>query len=212
MENSSQIVTLKESLTKYSATGFFDSIGAIERFFDNIESTIKKLDDNSLLDLHATIGHLEKKSWFTRCLILEEMESRIKLRLGKKFLSVEEFSQHVARPIELAKSQAYEDLQILSAVRSSELTPRLDRNFYKIALSAPDFKKAISYAEEQNDSLGGKYSSGEFARWVGLNGHKELKKFWLTSDEIELVVDGLEDLRSLNDDTEKIDELLKKFI
>ncbi len=161
-----QIILLQKEISTFEQGKFFHSLTAIENFFNKIDSALRELEDEQLLDFFSLVNHIGNKSWFTRCLILEEIEKRAKEKLGKKVLSKGEFEANVAKPIDIAKTTAYEDLQILRSVRALGLEPRLDRDFYKVAFQAPDFKKAVEYAEEQMDSLGGKYTTREFRRWI----------------------------------------------
>ncbi len=202
MDKATQLITLQEqNLSSFDDSKFFHSLTLIDNFFNNIDDAIKKLDDDNLLQLFSAVNQMGNRTWFTRCLILEEIENRTKESLQKKTLSRTEFETGVAKAVDLARSTAYEDLQILKAVRASGLTPRLDRAFYKTALLAPNFKEAIEYAEEQHDSLGGKYSSRNFSRWVAMkNGEgekdplNESLSFELSKVELNVLINALSNL------------------
>jgi hypothetical protein len=155
-------------VTSFSESSFIGSLDAIENFFETIEGTVSNLSDEQLLNLFGLVDELGTRSWSTRALVLEEIENRTKKLLNKDSLSKAEFGEHVAKVVNIAKSTAYEDIHILKSVRASGLKPRLDRTFYKIALGAPNFKEAVEHAEEEYDSLGGKYSTREFEHWVGV--------------------------------------------
>lgn len=160
------IVLQTQTLTNFDDSSFFSSLDAIDNFFGSIDNAVKKLQDDQLLNLFTLVNQLGNRAWITRAIIIEEIENRTKFMLNKEKLSKEEFIEHVAKVIDIAKSTAYEDLQILRFMRDAGTEPRLDRTFYKLALSSPDFNKAVAHAEEESDSLGGKYTTKQFARWV----------------------------------------------
>lgn len=188
------IVLQTQTLPTFNDSSFFHSLDAIDDFFGSIDGAVKNLQDDQLLNLFTLVNQFGNRAWITRATIIEEIENRTKTLLHKEKLSKEEFDQHVARALDVAKSTAYEDLQILGLMRETNTDPRLDRTFYKLALSAPDFTKAVAHAEEKSDSLGGKYTTKEFARWVarerGENPQEATEFFTflsLSAEEIDLL-------------------------
>lgn len=212
----SALVLRPTYLASFDESSFFGSLNAIENFFETIEGSVVNLRDDQLVDLFSLVNQLGTRAWATRALVLEEIENRTKRLLNKTTLTKEEFNQHVARSIDLARSTAYEDIHILKSVRASGLHPRLDRTFYKIALGDENFKEAVEYAEDQYDSLGGKYTTREFAEWVDQRRgpHERIEKvppLEFIPDEINILYTALRFyVRNNPDPTEKAAEKLLK--
>lgn len=161
------IVTLSsEQLSSFEESGFINSFNALDSFFDQIQNAIVKMDDNSLLEFIPLLDHFGVRAWYARVQAIQELENRIRVRLQKEVLTAKEFEEHVAKVVNVSRSTAYDDRKLFHKLKEHEITPRLDRTFYVIALRAPDFEKAVQHAEEENDRYHGKYSTREFARWV----------------------------------------------
>jgi hypothetical protein len=167
MSNTANALILNpEETPVFNDSSFFRSLDAIDSFFERTDTAVQELQDDQLLNLFTLVNQLGNRAWMTRAIIIGEIANRTKSLLHKEELSKEEFREHVAKVLDIAKSTAYEDIQILKKMKEEELSPRLDRTFYKLALSAPSFKDAISHAEEEYDSMGGKYTTQQFSRWV----------------------------------------------
>lgn len=196
------LVLQTQTLPSFNDSSFFSSLDAIDDFFSSIDNATKNLQDDQLLNLFTLVNQLGGRAWVTRAIIVEEILNRTKKSLGKEELTKKEFETHVARALDIAKTTAYTDLQILKEMKEmkeeGQDMPILDRTFYTVALTAPDFKKAVTYAVEQNDSLGGKYTAREFLRWVtkerGEANEEETKGMTvylgLVAEEIEILIEA----------------------
>lgn len=214
------IVLQTQTLPSFNDSSFFSSLDAIDDFFGSIDGAVRNLQDDQLLNLFTLVNQLGNRAWITRAIIIEEIENRTKVSLNKEKLSKEEFDQHVARAIDIARSTAYEDLQILGLMRETNTEPRLDRTFYKLALSAPNFATAVAHAEEESDSLGGKYTTKQFARWVARErgeNPQEAPEFFvlmsLSSEEIDLLFSAYKAFLKIEPHEQKgaVDTLFQKL-
>lgn len=172
--NANALVLNTEELPVFNDSSFFRSLDAIDSFFERTDTAVTELQDDQLLNLFSLVNQLGNRAWMTRAIIIGEIANRTKAALHKEELTKEEFREHVAKALDIARSTAYEDIQILKKMREEDLAPRLDRTFYKLALTAPNFKEAIAHAEDEYDSLGGKYTTQQFSRWVDGEAGKDL--------------------------------------
>ena len=164
MEN--KIIFLNQEIASFESSRFFHSLSAIENFFGKIDTAIQQLNGQQLLDLFSLVNQLGNRAWYSRCLILEELEKRAKKKLGKETLTKKEMEEYVAKPLDIARTTAYSDLQTCALVQKSGLEPRLDRSFYEIAKKAHNFKKAVEYAEQQHDAMNGHFTLRQFQSWI----------------------------------------------
>jgi N6-adenosine-specific RNA methylase IME4 len=159
-----ELVLVEKYLEKFDNGQYFNSLTAVENFFERINVSLEYLTDDQLIELHGLLNHLGEKSWTSRMLVLQEL----KKRAGTT--TKEQFKEKVAKRLNIATDTAYRDLQVIekAGVAGVALT-RLDKlgaGLVKEALSADDFEKAIDYADEMNDSLGGKYTQSEFRKYI----------------------------------------------
>ncbi len=163
-DSTKSIVLVAQELQSFDKGRFFHSITSMENFFEALEGSLPYLPDDELTQLFGMVDFLGKRAWFARCLIIAEMKKRTEAILGH-VLSEDEL-RNTVKPLEISRTTAYDDLQIYNALRKDGVEPRLDRNFYKVALRHPNFKEAIEYAEQQYDAFQGKYTALEFKKWV----------------------------------------------
>lgn len=160
------LILEQQYLNQFDEGKYFHSLTAIENFFEKVNLSLPLINDDDLIRLFSVINHLGNKAWYARCLIIDEIKVRQLEKFNKKELTKDEFKDSVAKPLEIAPSTAYEDLQILSTVRELGIEPRLERDFYKLALGADNKKTAIEHAESEYDKFNGKYTTTEFRKWI----------------------------------------------
>lgn len=165
MTDTKAIVLVSQELEQADPSRLFTSLTAIESFFSHIENTLPSLSDEQLTDLFTLVNMVGDRSWVSRCVILEEIKRRLETTYGHT-LSEGEVKEQIAKPLEISPTTVYRDLKIWKSLQALEVEPRLPREFYSLALVAPDFKEAVEHAEEQYDASQGHFTTRQFKDWV----------------------------------------------